>query len=183
MFENSCLHFPTTTFPHCTHPHIPPSILPPFGFVRGCFIPVLWPPFPFFYPHHFPPPSPLVTVSLFLISMSLILFWLLVCFIDQIPLTGEIIWCLSFTTWLISLSIMLPRLFMLSRRVGAPYFFLLRSIPLCKCTTVFFDPLINSFYSDLHWPRDKSLSQYTQILLSQIPKNLFCCYLVTFCSV
>ena len=31
---------------------------------------------------------------------------------------------------------------MLLWRVGAPSFFLLHSIPLCKCTTVFFDPLI-----------------------------------------
>ena len=54
-----------------------------------------------------PPTSPLVTVSLFFISMSLVIFCLLVCFADQFPLIGEIIWYLSFTAWLISLSIML----------------------------------------------------------------------------
>ena len=60
-----------------------------------------------FFLHYPPSPSPLVTVSLFLISMSLVIFCLLVCFVDQVPLIGEIIWCLSFTAWLTSLSIML----------------------------------------------------------------------------
>ena len=54
-----------------------------------------------------PPPYPLVTVSLYFISMSLVIFGLLVCFLDQVPLKGEIIWSLSLTAWLISLSIML----------------------------------------------------------------------------
>ena len=54
----------------------------------------------------FPPTSPLVTVRLFFISLALVLFCLLVCFIDQVPLIGEIIWYLSFITWLTSLSIM-----------------------------------------------------------------------------
>ena len=59
---------------------------------------------------HYPfSPSPLVTVHLFLISKSLVIFFLLVCFVDQVPLTGKSIWYLSFTTWLISLSIMLSR--------------------------------------------------------------------------
>ena len=35
-----------------------------------------------------PPPSPLVTVHLFLISMSLVIFCLLACFVDQVPLRG-----------------------------------------------------------------------------------------------
>ena len=34
------------------------------------------------FPHYFPPSSPLVTVSLFFISTSLVLFCLLVCFVD-----------------------------------------------------------------------------------------------------
>ena len=62
--------------------------------------------FPFF-PLLFPSPSLLVIVSLFCISMSPVLFFLFLCFVDQVPLRGEIIWHLSFTTWLISLSIML----------------------------------------------------------------------------
>ena len=34
------------------------------------------------FPQLSPPPSPLVTVSLFFVSMSLVLFCLLVCFVD-----------------------------------------------------------------------------------------------------
>ena len=83
------------------------------------------------------PLSPLVTVSLFSISVSLVIFCLLVCFIDQGPLKGKIIWYLSLITRLISLSIMLASSTMLSQRVGAPSFFLLHSNSLCKCTTVF----------------------------------------------
>ena len=39
------------------HPHVPFSILPPFGFVHGSFIHVPWWPFPFF-----PPPLLLLSV-------------------------------------------------------------------------------------------------------------------------
>ena len=53
------------------------------------------------------PPSPLVTVSLFFISRSLVLFCSLFCFVDQVSLIGKIIWYLSFTNWLMSLSIIL----------------------------------------------------------------------------
>ena len=58
-------------------------------------------------PSYPPLPSPQVTFSLFFISMSLVLFCLLVCFVHYIPLISDIIWYLSFTAWLISLSIML----------------------------------------------------------------------------
>ena len=80
-------------------------------------------------PHHYPPPwfcpcvlysssckprsslspphSPLAIVTLFLISMSLVIFYLLFSFVDYVPVKGEIIWYLSLTAWLISLSIML----------------------------------------------------------------------------
>ena len=54
-----------------------------------------------------PHTSPLVTISLFLISMSLVIFCLLFSFVDYIPVKGGIIWYLSLTAWLISLSIML----------------------------------------------------------------------------
>ena len=54
-----------------------------------------------------PPDSPLATVSLFLTSMSLVIFCLLFSPIAYVPVKGEIIWYLSLTTWLISLSIML----------------------------------------------------------------------------
>ena len=93
-------------FPLPLYPHIPPSILPLFGFIHGSFIHVPWWLFPFF-PLLSPSPPPLVTVSLFFISMSLVIFCLLVCFVDQVLLIDEIIWYLSFIAWLPSVSIML----------------------------------------------------------------------------
>ena len=48
-------------------------------------------------------------VRLFSVSVSLFLFCLLVCFIHWFPHIGEIIWYLSFSDWLISLSITLSR--------------------------------------------------------------------------
>ena len=61
---------------------------------------------PFFsllYPSH----QPSGTVSLFFISVSLVIFCYMSSFVDEIPLVGEIILYLSFIAWLISLSIML----------------------------------------------------------------------------
>ena len=54
-----------------------------------------------------PPHSPLAIVTMFLISRSLVIFCLLFSFVDYVPVKGEIIWYLSLTAWLISLSIML----------------------------------------------------------------------------
>ena len=106
LFKYSCLHFPPTTPPNPRHPHLPPSIVPPFGVAHVSFIHVPDNPSPPFPPLS-PPTSPLATVSLFLISMSLVIVCLLCCFVDYVPLTDEITWYLSFTTWLISLSIIL----------------------------------------------------------------------------
>ena len=58
-----------------------------------------------------PPTSPLVTVSLFLISMSPVIFCLIFSSVDYVLVKGEIIWYLSLTTWLISLSIMVSSSF------------------------------------------------------------------------
>ena len=69
--------------------------------------------------------------------MSLVIFCLLVCFVDYVPLIGDIIWYLSLTTWLISFSIMLSSSIHAVTKWRSS-FFLLRSIPLCKCTIVFF---------------------------------------------
>ena len=60
---------------------------------------------------------------------------------------GEFMWYLSFTAWLISLSIMLSSSIHAVAKVGAPSFLLLHSIALYKCTSF----LIHSFtdgYSD-----------------------------------
>ena len=83
-----------------------------------------------------PLPSPLVIVRLLLTSMSLVIFCLLFSFVDYVPVKGEIIWYLSLTAWLISLSIMPSSSIQIVKRVGAP-FSLLHRIPLCKCTMVF----------------------------------------------
>ena len=54
-----------------------------------------------------PPHSPLVIVRLLLTSMLLVTFCFLFSFVDYVPVKDEIIWYLSLTAWLISLSIML----------------------------------------------------------------------------
>ena len=47
-----------------------------------------------------PPHYPLAIVTLFLISVSLLIICLLFTFVDYVPGKGEIIWYLSLTTWL-----------------------------------------------------------------------------------
>ena len=54
-----------------------------------------------------PPHSPLGIVRLFLTSMSLVIFCFLFSSIYYIPVKGEIIWYLSLTAWLTSLSLTL----------------------------------------------------------------------------
>ena len=135
-------------FPHSSPllcPHAPsilplpiPTLLPCTWVIYTCS---LLDPSPSFllYPCS---PSLLVAVSLFLVSMLLVLFCLFVCFVDYGQLIGEIIWYLSFTTWLISLGIMLSSSICAVVK-GRNSFFLLCSIPLCKCTTVFWStPLL-----------------------------------------
>ena len=80
LFTYSCLHFPATTF---TPPPIPtshPQSYPPLALSMDPLYMFLDDSFPSF-PHYYLPPS-LVTVSLFFISVSVILFCLLVCFVD-----------------------------------------------------------------------------------------------------
>ena len=76
IFKYGCLHFPTTTLPCSTHTYLPPSILHPFGSMGPLHM-FIYNPFPSF-PHYFPLRSPLVTVTLLLISMSLVVFCSLV---------------------------------------------------------------------------------------------------------
>ena len=123
LFKYSFLPFPPTSPHYPSHPHLPPLFPPPL-LLSMCplqfFLKTLHP-----LPLWSPPLSPLVTVSLFSISVPLVKFCLLVRFVDQVPVKGEIIWYLSFTTWLISLSIMLSSSTHVLQRVGAPSFFLL----------------------------------------------------------
>ena len=85
-------------------PNPPPSPASPIplGFVHVSFTVVPENPSP-----HCPLPTPLWL--LFLTSMSLVIFCLLFSSVDYVPVKGEIIWYLSLTTWLISLSIILSR--------------------------------------------------------------------------
>ena len=132
LFKYSCLHFPPP-LPHT--PAISTSYLNPTALwlcpcvLYTCSLMTL----PLF-PHYLLPP--LVTVGFFFISMSLILFCSLICFVDQVPLIGEIIWYLSFITSQISHSIMLSSSIHAVAK-GMNSFFLLCSIPLCKYITVF----------------------------------------------
>ena len=88
-----------TLFPPSANPH---SLVP----VSGSRISILWliPSSSFIQSL-----SPLAVVSLFHVSMLLFLFCPLVYCIHQIPLMNEIIWYLSFSEWLILLSIMLSK--------------------------------------------------------------------------
>ena len=46
------------------------------------------------------PHSPVAIVTMFLISMPLVIFCLLFSFVDYVPVKGAIIWYLSLTAWL-----------------------------------------------------------------------------------
>ena len=103
LFNYSCMPFlpfppPTPAEPtSLPHPHHPPQFCPCVLHNSSCN-----PLFPLSPPH-----SPLATARLFPTSMSLVVFCLLFSSIDYVPVKGEIIWYLSLTAWLISLSIML----------------------------------------------------------------------------
>ena len=77
----------------CLHPH--PWFCPCVLYISSSK------PFSPLYPPHFP----LAIVRVFLTSMSLVIFCLLFSSVDYVPVKGEIIWYLSLTAWLISLSI------------------------------------------------------------------------------
>ena len=100
------LHFPPSLTPTPAKPTSLPCFHPPPWFCPCVLYSSSWKPFP-----PYPPSSPLLTVTLFLISMSLVIFCLLFSSVDYVPIKGEIIWNLSLTAWLISLSIMLSSSF------------------------------------------------------------------------
>ena len=72
------------------HPQPLPSILPTLALSMSPLCMFLDDPSPIF-PHYLLP-YPLDTVSFFLIPMFLVIFCLLVCFVDYILPLGEIIW-------------------------------------------------------------------------------------------
>ena len=103
IYSYSCPFFlPLPSFvQHISHSHSPS---PPYcscpWVIHTCS---LTNPYPFF-----PPFPSLTAVSLFLVSMSLVLFCLCIYFVHYIPLLSEIIWNLFFIDWLISISIIVP---------------------------------------------------------------------------
>ena len=103
LFSYSCLHFLPIPPPHPSQPHLPPPPTPSPWFCPCVLYSSSCNPLSSLSPPH----SPLAIVILFLISMSLVIFCLLFSFVDYVPVKGEIIWYLSLTAWLISLSIML----------------------------------------------------------------------------
>ena len=125
--------FPTlpSSTQHIPHPHVNPY---PVVHVHGSFCKFFDQSLPFICT--ISPPSPLATVSLLHVSMSLVLFCSLVYFVHQFPLIDEIMWYLSFTDWLISLSIIVFNSIHAVTK-GRTSFFLLCSIPLCRCIIVF----------------------------------------------
>ena len=91
---NCCSSTVVSFSPHPSHPHSPSSILPLFGFVQVSFVdvPENTSAFPDIIPSHLP--SGHCQFALYF-HVSVI-FYSLVCFVDQVPLTGEIIGiCLS----------------------------------------------------------------------------------------
>ena len=61
---------------------------------------------------------------------------LLVCFVEQIPLIGEITWYLSFTDWLISLSIMVSSSIHAIAKGRNSFFLSAGQYSMGRCTTV-----------------------------------------------
>ena len=81
-----------------------------------------------------PPPPPLSCYSALYLWVCLY-FCLLVWFVYSLPHMSEIIWYLSFSDWLISLSTMFSRSIHTVKK-GKVFFFFISSISLCKWWTL-----------------------------------------------
>ena len=103
LFNYSCVPFLPIPPPHHIQTPLPPQLHPPPWFCPCVLYTSSCNPLSSLSPPH----SPLTTVRLFLTSMSLVIFCFLFSSIYYVPVKGEIIWYLSLTAWLISLSIML----------------------------------------------------------------------------
>ena len=103
-----------------------------FFFVLGGFF--LLNPFTFFIQAlKPPPPDSCQSVSCIYESVSI----LFVYFVHQIPHIREIIWYLSFSDWLVSLSIILSRSIHVVTKSMISSFLWPSNTPLCKYTTTF----------------------------------------------
>ena len=92
-----------------------------------------------FFVQSLPLLSTIILLSPFLWSLSVCSMFscLRFYFVHQIPLIGHIMWYLSFTTWLTSLSIIVSISIHAVSKGKSSFFFLLHSIPLFQCTIVF----------------------------------------------
>ena len=99
LFNYNCLHFLPSLHSTPANPTSLPHLNPPPSFCPCVLYSRSWKPFSPLSPPH----SPLAIVTLFLISMSLVIFCLLFSFVDYVPVKGETIWYLSPTAWLIFL--------------------------------------------------------------------------------
>ena len=95
-----------------------PCFHPPRWFCPCVLYSSSWKPFSPLYL----PPSPLAIIRFFLTSMSLVIFCFLFSFVDYVSVKGEIIWFLSLTAWLISLSIMLSSSIHAVTKGGSSFF-------------------------------------------------------------
>ena len=101
LFSYNCLHFLPIPPPHPPSPTSCPHLYPPPWFCPCVLYSSSYRPLsPLSLPH-----SPLAIVTMFLISMSLVIFCLLFSSVDYVPVKGEVIFVPP--AWLISLSIML----------------------------------------------------------------------------
>ena len=142
LFKYSYLHFHPNMSP-LLYPSLPPTLkLTPFGFVHVSIIHVPWWPFPYY---------PLLSLSPLLSG-----YWQFVLYFN---VSGCILiaflfhWLGSTYRWghmvihsppgLFNLEKCFPVPSIQSQMKGAPSFFLLQSIPLCKCTTGFWSTHFN----------------------------------------
>ena len=117
--------------PHCVHVH------------QSFFL--------FAQSFHPQPPSPLAVICA--PSVGLSPFSLLAQFVHWIPHVSEIIWRLSLSDWLISLSIMFSMSIHTVAKGKIFFFFWPNSIPLCKCPIVVVSThlLMETWAASLSW--------------------------------
>ena len=136
LFNYSCPHIAHTTCTLLTHLNLPHSMLT-FGWLSQWLL----------YTCHLmthPLLSSVILLPLpsdycqFVVYFHVFGSILLAClFCGYVPFIGEIIWYLFFTAWLFHLIQYSPVPSVLLQKIAAPSFFLLHTILLCKCTTVF----------------------------------------------
>ena len=108
LFNYTYPNFPPVALPCPANPP-PPQLIPTVTVTPHPCCPCPWVPWLDSSPSFpcYPLPPPWSWSIFFLISLSLALFYSFAYFVLLVPIIGEIIWRLYFTTWLLSLSIIL----------------------------------------------------------------------------